>query len=175
MPEKSVRKIAVVNAGISANRVLSQVGGNAGNNALSRFDQDVLMQPGVQYITVLEAINDIGQARNSPLPSAADLIAGHEQLIARAHTLGLRIFGATLTPFEGAAYYTDAGEAKREAVNAWIRASGEYDGVIDFDKAVHDPEHPTKYLPQFDSGDHLHPSDAGYDAMGNSINLALFK
>ena len=175
LPDKGTRKIAVVNAGIAANRVLSQVGGNAGNSALARFDQDVLMQPGVQYITVLEAINDIGQARNSPLPSAADLIAGHEQLIARAHTMGVRIFGATLTPFEGAAYFTDAGEAKREAVNAWIRVSGEYDGVIDFDAAVHDPAHPTKYLPQFDSGDHLHPSDAGYDAMGNAINLALFK
>ena len=175
MPEKGGRKIAVVNAGIAANRVLSQVGGNAGNNALSRFDQDVLMQPGVQYVTVLEAINDIGQARTNPMPGAAELIAGHHQLIERAHTRGLKIFGATLTPFEGAAYWTEAGEAKREAVNAWIRTSKEYDGVIDFDAAVHDPQHPTKYLPQFDSGDHLHPSDAGYDAMGNAINLALFK
>jgi lysophospholipase L1-like esterase len=175
MPEKSSRKIAVVNAGIAANRVLSQVGGNAGTNALSRFDQDVLMQPGVQFVTVLEAINDIGQARLNPSPSAADLIAGHHQLIERAHTQGVKIFGATLTPFEGAAYYSEPGEAKREAVNTWIRTSKEYDGVIDFDAAVHDPQHPTKYLPQFDSGDHLHPSDAGYDAMGNAINLALFK
>ncbi len=175
MPEKSSRKIAVVNAGISANRVLSQVGGNAGNNALSRFDQDVLMQPGVRFVTVLESINDIGQARLNPSPSAADLIAGHHQMIERAHLLGVKIFGATLTPFEGAAYYSEPGEAKREAVNAWIRTSKEYDGVIDFDAAVHDPQHPTKYLPQFDSGDHLHPSDAGYDAMGNAINLALFK
>jgi len=175
MPEKSNRKIAVVNAGISANRVLSQVGGNAGTNALSRFDQDVLMQPGVQFVTVLEAINDIGQARLNPSPSAADLIAGHHQMIERAHLQGVKIFGATLTPFEGAAYYSEPGEAKREAVNAWIRTSKEYDGVIDFDAAVHDPAHPTKYLPQFDSGDHLHPSDAGYDAMGNAINIALFK
>jgi len=80
-----------------------------------------------------------------------------------------------MTPFEGAAYWTEVGEAKREAVNAWIRTSKEYDGVIDFDAAVHDPQHPTKFLPQFDSGDHLHPNDAGYDAMGNAINLGLFK
>jgi len=175
LPEKGGRPIAVVNAGIAANRVLSQVGGNAGNNALSRFEHDVLMRPGVQFVTVLEAINDIGQARTNAQPSAEDLIGGHRQMIARAHTLGIKIFGATLTPFEGAAYYSEVGEQKREAVNQWIRTSHEYDGVIDFEAAVRDPEHPTKYLPRFDSGDHLHPSDAGYEAMGNAINIALFK
>jgi lysophospholipase L1-like esterase len=175
LPRKGGRPIAVVNAGIAANRVLSQVGGNAGINALARFEHDVLMRPGVQFVTVLEAINDIGQARQSALPGAAELIAGHRQMIARAHAQGVKIFGATLTPFEGAAYFTEAGEEKRAAVNQWIRTSREYDGVIDFDAAVRDPQHPGRFLPQFDSGDHLHPSDAGYTAMGNAINLSLFK
>jgi lysophospholipase L1-like esterase len=175
LQEKGGRPIAVVNAGIAANRVLSQVGGNAGNNALARFEHDVLMRPGVQFVTVLEAINDIGQARQNAQPSAEDLIGGHRQMIARAHMLGIKMLGATLTPYEGAAYYSDLGEQKREAVNQWIRTSHEYDGVIDFEAAVRDPQHPTKFLPQFDSGDHLHPSDAGYEAMGNAINVALFK
>jgi lysophospholipase L1-like esterase len=175
MPAKSSRKIAIIDEGIAGNRVLAHVPGTAGINILARFDQDVLAQPGAQYVVVLEAINDIGLARQNPSPSAADLIAGHRQLIERAHEHGLKIYGATLTPFEGAAYASSEGEAKRAAINQWIRTSKEYDGVIDFEAAIRDPQSPTKFLPQFDSRDHLHPNDAGYEAMGNAIDLALFK
>jgi lysophospholipase L1-like esterase len=164
--------VAVLNAGISGNRVL---GDGAGISALARFDKDVLMQTGVTHVIVLEGINDIGVARNNPTPSAADLIAGHKQLIARAHARGLKIYGGTLTPYEGAGYFTPEGEAKRQALNEWIRTSGAYDGVIDFDKATRDPAAPTKFLPAYDSGDHLHPNDAGYTAMGNLVDLALLK
>ena len=122
----------------------------------------------------MEGINDIGQAREGASPSAADLIAGHKQLIERAHAHGLKIIGATLTPFEGAAYYTEIGEQKRVAVNDWIRTGKAYDGVIDFDAATRDPQQPKRFLPQYDRGDHLHPSDAGYHAMANAIQLSLF-
>ena len=164
--------VAVLNAGISGNRVL---GDGAGVSALARFDKDVLMQTGVTHVVVMEGINDIGIARSNPSPSAADLIAGHKQLIERAHARGLKIFGATLTPYEGAAYFSPEGEAKRQALNEWIRTSGAYDGVIDMDKVTRDPAAPTKFLPAYDSGDHLHPGDAGYKAMGDAVDLALFK
>jgi lysophospholipase L1-like esterase len=164
--------VAVLNAGISGNRVL---GDGAGVSALARFDKDVLMQTGVTHVVVMEGINDIGIARSNPSPSAADLIAGHKQLIERAHARGLKIYGATLTPYEGAAYFSPEGEAKRQALNEWIRTSGAYDGVIDMDKATRDPAAPTKFLPAYDSGDHLHPGDAGYRAMGEAVDLALFK
>ncbi len=164
--------VAVLNAGISGNRVL---GDGAGVSALARFDRDVLMQTGVTHVVVMEGINDIGIARNNPSPSAEDLIAGHKQLIERAHARGLKIYGVTLTPFEGAPYYTPEGEAKRQALNSWIRSSGAYDGVIDFDMVTRDPAAPTKFLPAYDSGDHLHPGDAGYKAMGDAVDLAMFK
>lgn len=163
--------VAVLNAGISGNRVL---GDGAGVSALARFDKDVLMQTGVTHVIIMEGINDIGIARNNPGPSAADLIAGHTQLIGRARARGLRVYGATLTPFEGAPYWTPEGEAKRQALNEWIRTSGAYDGVIDFDRVTRDPAAPTKFLPLYDSGDHLHPGDAGYRAMGEAVDLALF-
>jgi len=124
---------------------------------------------------VMEGINDIGQARQNPTPTAEDIIAGHKQLIERAHTRGLKIYGATLTPFYGAAYYTEVGEAKRQAVNEWIRNSKAYDAVIDFDKVTRDPSNPKMFLPAYDSCDHLHPGDAGYKAMADSIDLNLFK
>jgi lysophospholipase L1-like esterase len=163
--------VAVLNAGISGNRVL---GDGAGVSALARFDRDVLMQTGVTHVVVMEGINDIGIARSNPSPTAEDLIAGHRQLIDRAHARGLKIYGATLTPYEGAAYYTPEGEAKRQALNTWIRSSGAYDGVIDFDMITRDPAAPTRFLPAYDSGDHLHPGDAGYKAMGDAVDLALF-
>ena len=163
--------VAVLNAGISGNRVL---GDGAGVSALARFDKDVLLQTGVTHVVVMEGINDIGIARANATPSAADLIAGHQQLIERARARGLKIYGATLTPFEGAAYYTAEGEAKRQALNEWIRTSKAYDGVIDFDRVTRDPNAPTKFLPAYDSGDHLHPGDAGYKAMGEAVDLALF-
>lgn len=164
--------VAVLNAGISGNRVL---GDGAGQSALARFDKDVLMQTGVTHVVVMEGINDIGIARNNPSPTADDLIAAHKQLIERAHARGLRIYGATLTPFEGAAYFTPEGEAKRQALNEWIRTSKAYDGVIDFDRVTRDPAAPSKFLPAYDSGDHLHPGDAGYTAMGQAVDLALFE
>ena len=169
---KGGRPFAVINQGISGNRLL---GDGAGVAALARFDRDVLMQTGVTHVIVLEGINDIGQARANPTPSAQDLIAAHRQLIARAKARGLTMIGATLTPYEGAAYYTPEGEAKRQALNDWIRNSGEYDGVIDFDKLTRDPANPKRFNPAFDSGDHLHPNDAGYKAMGDAIELGLFK
>ncbi|HVH27523.1 MAG TPA: SGNH/GDSL hydrolase family protein [Vicinamibacterales bacterium] len=164
-------KMAVLNAGIGGNRVLAD---GAGQSLLARFDRDVLVQPGVTHVIVLEGINDIGQARANPIPSAADLIAAHRQIIQRAHARGLKIFGATLTPFEGAAYWTPEGEAKRAALNEWIRTGKEYDAVIDFDAATRDPNQPTKFLTPYNSGDNLHPSDAGYQAMANAIDLSLF-
>ena len=164
-------KMAVLNAGIAGNRVLLD---NAGQNLVARFDRDVLSQTGVTHVIVMEGINDIGQGRANPLPSAADLIAAHRQLIFRAHARGLKIIGATLTPFEGAGYWTPEGEAKRVALNEWIRTSNEYDGIIDFDAATRDPNQPTKFLAPFNSGDNLHPSDAGYQAMANAIDLSLF-
>ena len=165
-------KMSVLNEGIAGNRVL---GDGAGVNALARFDRDVLVQTGVTHVIVLESINDIGLARDNPWPTAADLIAGQRQLIERAHARGLKIFGATLTPFEGAAYWTRDGEAKRAALNEWIRTGKAYDGVIDFDLAVRDPAAPTKLQPQFNPGDNLHMTDAGYQAMASAIDLALFK
>jgi lysophospholipase L1-like esterase len=171
LAEAGASRLAVLNAGIAGNRVLLD---NAGQNLLARFDRDVLAQPGVTHVVVLEGINDIGQGRSNPLPSAADLIAGHRQLIRRAHAKGLKIFGATLTPFEGAGYWTPEGEAKRTAVNDWIRNGKEYDGVIDFDMATRDPSQPTKFLAPYNSGDNLHPSDAGYQAMANAVDLSLF-
>lgn len=169
--------VAVVDEGISGNRVLHDI---AGPNAQARLDRDVLAQSGAAWVIVLEGINDIGFPAFIPSQnvSADEIIEGHRQLVARAHAKGLRIFGGTLTPFEGTTfpgYYTPEGEVKREAVNAWIRTSGAYDGVIDFDAAIRDPAHPTRMLPAYDSGDHLHPNDAGYEAMANAIDLKLFQ
>src|SRR5689334_5250241 len=173
---------AVMNVAIAGNRVLSEgvapagFGGNAGINALARFDRDVLALPGVTHVIVMEGINDIGTSgQNGIVATADDLIAAHKQMIDRAHERGLKIYGATLTPFEGAAYFTPEGETKRKALNQWIRTSGAYDGVIDFDLVVRDKSAPARINPAFDSGDHLHPNDAGYKAMGESVDLALFK
>jgi lysophospholipase L1-like esterase len=159
---------AVVNAGISGNRVLSF---GAGPSLVSRFDRDVLMQPGVTHVIVLEGINDI--SRDSiDVVSADDIIDGYRQIIERAHERGVVIYGATITALERA---SPARQAKRQAVNAWIRTSGKFDGVIDFDSTTRDPSRPSRLLPLYDSGDGLHPSDAGYKAMGESIDLALFR
>lgn len=175
LSEPTGSALAVLNAGIGGNRVLTEGAYNAGINALARFDANVLSQAGATHVIVLEGINDIGNARQNPTPTAEDLIAAHKQLIERAHTRGLKIFGATLTPFEGAAYFTKEGEAKRRALNEWIRTGNAYDGVIDFDQATRDPANPARFLPQYDSGDHLHPNDAGYRAMAESIDLSLFE
>ena len=167
---------AVMDEGIGGNRLVGDGAFQAGLSALARLDRDVLDQTGVTHIIVADmALNDIGNARENPTPTADDLIAGMKQLIDRAHTRGVKIYGATLTPFEGAGYFTQVGEVKRQTVNQWIRTSKAYDAVIDFDTATRDPSHPIRFLPQYDSGDHLHPNDTGYRAMAESIDLALFK
>lgn len=166
---------AVLNAGIGGNRLLTDSIPEFGYNILARFNRDVLMHSGATHVVVMEGINDIGNARDDDAPSAPDLIAALKQLIDRAQGRGLKVIGATLTPFGGAAYFTEIGEAKRQAVNTWIRSGHAFDGVIDFDRAVLDPAQPTRFRLPFDSGDHLHPSDAGYEAMGSAIDLALFK
>ncbi len=161
----------VANAGISGNRVLMA---GTGPSALARFDRDVLMVPGVTHVVVLEGINDIGSSVATHV-SADDIIFGLHQLADRAHDRGLVIFGATLTPAGPRASFTPELEAKRVAVNTWIRTSGVFDGVIDFDAATRDPSDPTRMLPAYDSGDHLHPGNAGYKAMGDAIDLGLFR
>jgi lysophospholipase L1-like esterase len=168
-------KMGILNAGIGGNRVLSEAAYGSGVNALARFEIDVLSQPGVTHVIVLEGINDIGNARQTPTPTAEDLIAGHKQLIERAHARGVAMIGGTLPPFWGAGYYTEVGEAKRQALNEWIRTGKAYDGVIDFDKATRDPADPRKLLAAFDSCDHLHPNSAGYAAMAEAIDLNLFR
>jgi lysophospholipase L1-like esterase len=164
--------LSVLNQGIAGNRVL---GDGAGVSALARFDRDVLAQAGVTHVIVLESINDIGLARDSACPTTRDLMAGQAQLIERAHARGLKIYGGTLLPFDGAAYYTPEGEAKRREFNEWVRTNKNYDGVVDFDAATRDPSAPGKLLAQYNSGDNLHLNDAGYQVMANAVDLALFK
>jgi lysophospholipase L1-like esterase len=174
--------LAVVNAGISGGRVLRD---RMGVNALARFDRDVLNQPKVQAVIVLMGINDISWHGTPFAPDdapvdAEELIAGYRQLIARASARGVRIIGATLTPFEGAlpdtpitGYFSPQKEHVRQTVNRWIRESGEFDAIIDFDALVRDPARPSRFLPAYDSGDHLHPGDAGYRAMADAVVSAL--
>jgi lysophospholipase L1-like esterase len=170
--------LSVADAGIAGNRVLTSSRWS-GASAEARFGRDALDQPGARDIIVLEGINDIGLSTSRRNPgtaiSAAPIIAGYRELIARAHARGLRIFGGTLLPFAGAVYYTAAGEATREAVNAWIRSSGAFDGVIDFEAVMRDPANRLRLNPGYDSGDHLHPDDAGYQAMANAINLDILR
>lgn len=174
--------VAVLNAGISGARVLKD---RMGVNALARFDRDVLSQSHVKTVVLLMGINDISWpgtafAPHDPALSADDVIAGYRQLIAQAHTRKVRIVGATLTPFEGAlrgtpleGYYTADKEQVRQAVNKWIRISGEFDAVMDFDAVTRDPKYPTRLRPAFDSGDHLHPGDAGNKVLADSIDLGV--
>jgi lysophospholipase L1-like esterase len=164
-------QMGVLNAGISGNRVLSD---GSSVSALARFDRDVLAATGVTHVTVLLGTNDIGGGRENPSPTAEDIIVGHRQFIDRAHAQGLTIYGATLAPFEGANYWTSVGELKRQALNDWIRTSDMYDAVIDFDEVLRDPAEPTKLRSEYDSGDHLHPNDAGYEAMANKVDVELF-
>jgi lysophospholipase L1-like esterase len=169
------RHASVLNLGIGGNRLLAEAGGGFGVSALARFDRDVLAQPNLRYIIVLEGINDIGFGKPGAGPTAAELILARRQLITRAHAHGITIFGGTLTPFDGANYWTPQGEATRKAVNEWMRTSGAYDGVIDFDRAVHDPGQPTKFLPQLHPGDFLHLNSAGYKAMAAAVDVKLFE
>ncbi len=173
--DHSLDHVAVLNEGIGGNRVLNDV---AGPSALARLDRDVLAQNGVRYLIVLESINDIGRLAHLTAPednvTAEQLEAGLKQIAEACHEHGIKAFGATLTPYGGANYYSDKGEQVREAVNDWIRTSGTFDGVADFDKITRDSQDPNRFNPLYDSGDHLHPSDAGYKAMGEGIDLTLF-
>ena len=177
-------QVAVLNQGISANRVLQD---GFGISALARLDRDVLSQPGVRWMTILEGINDIGAGIGpefvfGPHPNmpAGDivtpeaLIGAYKQIIARAHEHGIKVFGSPLMPFEGAAYYSEGGEVTREAVNKWIRTSGAFDALIDFDAVTRDSANPNRMRAEFDSGDHLHPNNTGYKAMADAIDLSLF-
>lgn len=166
--------VGVVNAGISGNRVLSDA---SGVSVLARLDRDALSYSGVRWIVFLEGINDIGAlARGATHPevTADRLIWAYRQVIERAHASGVRVAFGTLTPYEGAGYFSEEGEAIRTAVNEWIRTSGEPDAVIDFDAATRDPANPRRFLPEYDPGDHLHPNDVGYQRMADEVDLGIF-
>ena len=166
--------VAVLNAGIGGNAVLA---GGLGPTALARLDRDVLAPAGARWVILLEGVNDIGGAR-APGQAAAvarNLVAAYRVIIDRVHARGLRIYGATIPPFGGSQYGGDEREAARQTVNQWIRSSGTFDAVIDFDAALRDPTQPSCLLPVVDSGDHLHPNEAGYRLMADAIDLALFR
>jgi len=171
------RPMAIMNQGLGGNRILHDVRGDSG---LRRFDRDVLAQPGVTHVIVMLGTNDLRNrwAKPEEEVTAEQMIDGLKQLAVRARTRGIKIFGATLTPYENETFlvgaWTPAREAKRQAVNAWIREGAAFDAVVDFDAALRDPAHPARMLPIYDCGDHLHPSDLGYNAMGDAIDLALF-
>jgi lysophospholipase L1-like esterase len=164
--------VGVLNEGISGNRLL-QAG--AGASAESRFERDVVQQPGVRWVIFADdPINDLGSTR--PPPTLPALVEGTEQLITAAHKNHIRFLCSTLTPFEGADYWTPAEEVTRERFNDFIRGkSSGCDAVIDQDEITHDSVHPTRFLPAYDSGDHLHPNDAGHHAMADGIDLSLFR
>src|ERR1700677_3173916 len=185
---KSQPIMSVLNAGIAGNLVLTS-SPCWGVNALARLDRDVFSQTAVRTVILFEGTNDIGQpdTPTTSLPPQAvpclsktqitsdELIAGYQQIIAQAHARGLKIFGATILPYQGFAGWTPQGEAKRVAVNNWIKTSSSFDGVIDFAAAVSDPANPARFDPKYDSGDHLHPGPAGHEALGNAVDLALFR
>jgi len=177
---RHTRNIGISNQGIGGNHLLTD---GLGPNALARFDRDVLAQAGVRWLIVFEGVNDLGGLARLGEVSAAEhairverVLAAYQQIITRAHSHGIRVIGATITPYVGSDYYHPGplSEADRQAVNRWIRGGGHFDAVIDFDVAVRDARQPDRLAPDFDCGDHLHPSPAGYKAMGESIPLALF-
>ena len=177
---EATRSVGVLNEGIGGNHLLTD---GLGPNVLARFDRDVLAQPGVRWVIVLEGVNDLGGlTRLSDPPQGTHaafvrrLLASYEQIVARAHDAHLRVIGATILPYTDSDYYHPpaSNEADRQAINAWIRAAGHFDAVVDFDKALADPARPNHLNPAYDSGDHLHPSAAGYRVMGELIPLSLF-
>ena len=176
----ATQSVSVLNQGIGGNRILLD---GIGPNAIARFNDDVLAQPGVRYLIILEGVNDIGvfarlhdppQAEHDALVTRIE--SALQQMVERAHQHGIRAYGGTITPFAGSEYYHPgpATEADRQKINNWIRAEGNFDAVIDFDAVTRDPQSPTHLLPAYDSGDHLHPSPAGYAAMANAIPFHLF-
>ncbi len=169
--------LAVLNGGIAGNFLLAgRLGDVTGSSALARLDRDVLARPGVHWLVVFEGINDIGSAAPDTI-TANDLIVAYRQIIARVHDRGIKAIGATLSPFlgSGPGYYTVAKDRVRQTVNRWILTSGEFDGTLDFDAVLRDPARPAALLPVYDSGDHLHPNDAGYRAMGDATPLDAFR
>jgi lysophospholipase L1-like esterase len=175
--EQGMPRYAIANAGISGNRVLHERNSNFGENLLARFERDVLALSGVSHIVLLEGINDIGMAAAMATDqevSAEQIVGGYMQGIQRAKARGIKVIGATLTPYEGAAYHRPEGEAKRQQVNNWIRSSGAFDALIDFERSVQDATNPRR-LPANFTADNLHPNDIGYQAMANSIDLSIFK
>jgi lysophospholipase L1-like esterase len=172
------RPMAVINQGLGGNRILHDIRGDSG---LRRFDRDVIAQPGATHVIVMLGTNDLRNrwAKPEEEVTAEQMIAGLKQLALRAQTAGIKIFGATLLPFENETFLPGAWnpvrEQTRQEVNEWIREGGAFDAVVDFDRALRDPEHPTSMLPAYDCGDHLHPSDFGYNKMGDAIDLALFE
>jgi lysophospholipase L1-like esterase len=173
---RGTAQLAVANEGIRGNRVLND---NIGLSALARFDRDVSSLPNVSYVILLEGINDIGFSSlpdnhsGGPVVDAGALIAAYRQIIARAHQHDIKVIGGTLIPYQGV-YFTDTGEQTREAVNEWIRTGGEFDAVVDFDRALRDPASPKRLAKQYDSGDYLHPSDTGNIAMSQEFDLNVF-
>lgn len=172
-------RVAVINAGVVGNRLLHDF---VGTSALARLDRDALVQPGAKYVIVLQGNADflIPPLINNPseIVTVEQVLQGYRQIIERGHALGLNVYGATLNPVEGypfPGFWTADLEQKRQTVNRWIRSSGAFDAVIDFDQVLRDPAHPTRLLPAYDSGDHVHPNDAGYQAMADTINLSLFR
>lgn len=172
---KGTQHLGVLNVGISGNRLLHDL---TGPSALSRFDRDVLAQSGVRFLIVLEGINDVSHTTHPTRPNDGTekpmLAFALDQIIERAHAHGIKVLGATLTPFGGSKTEDAQGETMRAAENEFIRSSGHFDGVIDFDKATRDPADPLKFAAAADGGDHLHPGDTGYEIMGNAIDLKLF-
>jgi lysophospholipase L1-like esterase len=172
--EMRTRHIAVLNEGIGGNRLLHD---GLGPNALARLDRDVLAQIGVRWLVVFEGVNDIGTCKDACDMNTlvGEMTAAYEQIILRAHAHNIRVYGATITPFGGSFYDTPAGEHARQSVNDWIRTSGRFDAILDFDAVTRDPSDPSNLRPAFDSGDHLHPTDAGYKAIADSVDLNLFR
>jgi lysophospholipase L1-like esterase len=176
----ATRAMGVLNQGIGGNHLLTD---GLGPNVLARFDRDVLAQTGVRYLIVLEGVNDLGGLTRNGEVSPAEHSAlvhrieeAYQQIVLRAHAHGIRVIGATILPYTGSDYYHPGpnSEADRQAINQWIRTPGHFDDIVDFDKVTRDPGHPDRLLPAYDSGDHLHPSPAGYSAMGTAIPLSLF-
>lgn len=168
--------IGVLNEGIDGNRLLHD---DRGPNGLARFDRDVLAQTGVRWLILFEGVNDIGSAAHAAQlheqpATAQDIIAAYQQIIWRAHAHGIKVYGATITPFGGSFYDSPTTEAERAAVNQWIRKSGQFDAVIDFDAAIRDTKNPTRMRPSAAFRDRLHPNDTGYRILGNAVDLRLF-
>lgn len=170
---KSTSNVGVLNEGIGGNRLLQD---GLGPNGLARLDRDVLAQTSPRWLIVLEGVNDIGTCTEKcePAANAQNIICAYQQIILRAHSQGIRVYGATITPFGRSFYDSAEAERARQTVNDWIRTSGQFDAVIDFDAAIRDPNNPLNLSAGADSGDHLHPSDAGYKTMADSVNLKLF-